>query len=92
MKSTTCLHPKSPLRKRGVERAKLKFKNYFPDREFDTDFTLKKLEYQWQKYKEGYFHEIPVRDQFFKVKSFFHRKGCGFSFFVCLTMTLCQHP
>ena len=42
MKSTTCLHPKSPLRKRGVERAKLKFKNYFPDREFDTDFTLKK--------------------------------------------------
>ena len=92
MKSTTCLHPKSPLRKRGVERAKLKFKNCFPDREFDTDFTLKKLEYQWQKYKEGYFHEIPVRDQFFKVKSFFHRKGCGFSFFVCLTMTLCQHP
>ena len=42
MKNTTCLHPKSPLRKRGVERAKLKFKNYFPDREFDTDFTLKK--------------------------------------------------
>ena len=39
MKSTTCLHPKSPLRKRGVERAKLKFKNYFPDREFDTNFT-----------------------------------------------------
>ena len=28
MKSTTCLRPKSPLRKRGVERAKLKFKNY----------------------------------------------------------------
>ena len=36
MKSTTCLHPNSPLRKRGVERAKLKFKNYFPDREFDN--------------------------------------------------------
>ena len=30
MKSTTCLHLKSPLRKRGVQRAKLKFKNYFP--------------------------------------------------------------
>ena len=37
MKSTTCLHLKSHLRKRGVERAKLKFKNYFPDREFDID-------------------------------------------------------
>ena len=36
MKSTTCLHPKLPLRKRDVERAKLKFKNYFPDREFDN--------------------------------------------------------
>ena len=35
MKSTTYLHLKSSLRKRGVERAKLKFKNYFPDREFD---------------------------------------------------------
>ena len=33
MKSTTCLHPKLPLRKRGVERAKLKFKNYFPDQD-----------------------------------------------------------
>ena len=39
MKSTTCLHPKSPLRKRGVERTKLEFKNYFLDPEFDTDFT-----------------------------------------------------
>ena len=47
MKSTTCLHPKSPLRKRGVERARLKFKNYFPDPELDMDFTLKKLEYLW---------------------------------------------
>ena len=37
MKSTTYLHLKSPLRKRGVERAKLKFKIYFPDREFDID-------------------------------------------------------
>ena len=37
MKSTTCLHLKSPLRKRGVERAKLKFKNYFLDLEFDMD-------------------------------------------------------
>ena len=47
MKSTTCLHPKSPLRKRGVERARLKFKDYFPDPELDMDFTLKKLEYLW---------------------------------------------
>ena len=47
MKSTTCLHPKSPLRKRGVERARLKFKNYFPDPELGMDFTLKKLEYLW---------------------------------------------
>ena len=39
MKSTTCLHLKSPLRKRGVKRAKLKFKNYFPDLEFDMDFN-----------------------------------------------------
>ena len=39
MKSATCLHLKSRLRKRGVERAKLKFKNYFPDREFDMDLT-----------------------------------------------------
>ena len=45
MKSATCLHPKSPLRKRGVERARLKFKNYFPAPELDMDFTLKKLEY-----------------------------------------------
>ena len=37
MKSSTCLHLKSPLRKKGVERAKLKFKNYFFDREFDMD-------------------------------------------------------
>ena len=39
MKSTTCLHLKSPLRKRGVERTKLKFKNYLPDLEFDMDLT-----------------------------------------------------
>ena len=39
MKSTTCLHPKSPLRKRGVERTRLEFNNYFLDPEFDTDFT-----------------------------------------------------
>ena len=39
MKSTTCLHLKSPVRKRGVERAKLKFKNYFLDREFDMDLA-----------------------------------------------------
>ena len=39
MKSTTYLHLKSPLRKRGVERAKLKFKNYLPDLEFDMDLT-----------------------------------------------------
>ena len=43
MKSSTCLHLKSPLRKKGVERAKLKFKNYFFDREFDMD-KKKKLE------------------------------------------------
>ena len=47
MKSTTCWHPKSPLRKGGVERARLKFKNYFPDPEVDMDFTSKKLEYLW---------------------------------------------
>ena len=41
MKSTNCLHLKSPLRKRGVKRAKLKFKNYFPDLEFDMDLTYK---------------------------------------------------
>ena len=29
----------SPLRKTGVERIKLKFKNYFLDREFDMDLT-----------------------------------------------------
>ena len=39
MKITTCLHLKSPLRKRGVERAELKFKNHFPDREFDMDLA-----------------------------------------------------
>ena len=39
MKSTTCLHLKSPLRKRGVERVKLKFKNYLSDLEFDMDLT-----------------------------------------------------
>ena len=41
MKSTTSLHLKSPLRRKGVERAKLKFKNCFPDREFDMDLTYK---------------------------------------------------
>ena len=35
MKSTTHSRLKLPLRKRGVERAKLEFKNYFPDQEFD---------------------------------------------------------
>ena len=39
MKSTTCLHLKSPLTKRGVERAKLKFKIYFLDQEFDIDLA-----------------------------------------------------
>ena len=39
MKITTFLHLKSPLRKRGVERAELKFKNHFPDREFDMDLA-----------------------------------------------------
>ena len=39
MKSTTCLYLKSPLRKRGVERAKFKFKNYSPDRGFDMDLA-----------------------------------------------------
>ena len=34
-----CLHFKSPLTKRGVERAKLKTENYFPDREFDMDLA-----------------------------------------------------
>ena len=37
--STSRLHLKSPLRKRGVERVKLKTKNYFPDREFDMDLA-----------------------------------------------------
>ena len=39
MKSTTCLDLKSPLRKRGVERVKLKTEDYFPDREFDMDLA-----------------------------------------------------
>ena len=39
MKSTTCLHLKSPLRKRGVERVKFRCKNYFTDREFDMDLA-----------------------------------------------------
>ena len=39
MKSTVCLHLKSPLRKRVVERAKFKFKHYFPNREFDMDLA-----------------------------------------------------
>ena len=39
MKSTVCLHFKSPLRKRVVERAKFKFKHYFPNREFDMDLA-----------------------------------------------------
>ena len=36
MKSTTRLHFKC---KKGVERAKLKFKDYFPDWEFIMDLT-----------------------------------------------------
>ena len=39
MKSTTCLQLKSPLRKRGVTRVKLKAENYFPDREFYMDLV-----------------------------------------------------
>ena len=39
MKSTTCLHLKSPLTKKGVERAKLKFKNYFPGQDFDMELA-----------------------------------------------------
>ena len=39
MKSIICLHFKSPLRERGVECAKLKTENYFPDREFDMDLA-----------------------------------------------------
>ena len=41
MKSTTCLHLKSPLRKGGVKRAKLKFKKYLPHLEFDMDLAYK---------------------------------------------------
>ena len=37
--STSRLHLKSSLRKRGVERVKLKTENYFPDREFDMDLA-----------------------------------------------------
>ena len=33
------LHLKSPFRKRGVERFKLKTENYFPDGEFDMDLA-----------------------------------------------------
>ena len=39
MKITTCLYFKSSLRERGVERAKLKTENYFPDWEFDMDLA-----------------------------------------------------
>ena len=39
MKSTTCLHFNSPLRKIGVERAKLKIKNYLSDRELNMDLA-----------------------------------------------------
>ena len=39
MKSTTSLHLKLPPGKRGVERAKLKIKNYFPDWEFNMDLA-----------------------------------------------------
>ena len=35
------LHLKSPLRKRGVERFKLKTENYFPG-EFDMDLAQKR--------------------------------------------------
>ena len=61
MKSITNLYPKSPLRKRG---AKLRFKIYFPDRKFDMDLAYKTRILKSEKYKEGYFQEIPVRDQF----------------------------
>ena len=39
MKSTSCLYLKSPIRKRGVGRVKLKTENYFPDRELDMDLA-----------------------------------------------------
>ena len=65
MKSTSCLHPKSPLRKRGVERAEYNLRTIFLIGNSTRILHNKKLEYQWQKYKEGYFQEIPVRDQFF---------------------------
>ena len=39
MKSTSSLHPKTSLRKMGVERATLKFKDYHPDWEFDMDLA-----------------------------------------------------
>ena len=39
MKITTCLHFKSPLRKRGAERGKLNTKKFFPDRELNMDLA-----------------------------------------------------
>ena len=39
MKITTCLHFKSPLRKRGAERTKLNNKTFFPDRELNIDLV-----------------------------------------------------
>ena len=36
------LYLKSSLRKRGIERFKLKTENYFPDGEFDMDSAQKR--------------------------------------------------
>ena len=71
MKSATCLHLKSPLRKRGVERFVMKFTNYFPDRKFHMVLTWKTRikKKRLKKYEKTffyffYFRVIPVRDQF----------------------------
>ena len=67
MKSITNLHPKSPLRKRG---AKLRFKSYFPDREFDMDLAYKTRILKSEKYKEVISRKFLYGINFYKIQSF----------------------
>lgn len=60
----SCFHLQPPLTKGGVVDAKLKFKKYFSDREFDQKLTRNEPG-KIENIRRGNFQEIPAQDKLF---------------------------
>lgn len=58
----SCFYLQPPLAEGGVVDAKLKFKKYFPDREFDMKLTRNEPG-KIENIRRGNFQEIPVQDK-----------------------------